>query len=94
MSWSCLCSERHRPFEKDLPVGSNDRPRQWFVLRRNYSVSAFNGGNREWSDFSDIECRVCGARWRSRALYVDYLRDDGFFPQTVAPRVPPLKELR
>lgn len=72
---ACSCSERHRLLPHHLPAGSNERPRQWFVTRRNYSVSAFNGYRRRWSDSSDIHCRVCGAYWRTAARFVIFLPD-------------------
>jgi hypothetical protein len=86
---ACRCSERARPFARDLSPGSNDRPRQWFVLRRNESCSAFNGYRSEWSDFSSVVCRVCGAHWRTKASFPDHLQNSDYFPQHAEPRVEP-----
>ena len=36
------------------------------VLRRNYSISAFNGYRREWSDFDVVHCNACGREWRTK----------------------------
>lgn len=87
---ACICTERNRPLKADLPNGSNERPRQWFVFRRNYSRSAFNGYRAVWSDFSDLSCRVCGAHWRSRASYVAKLDNCEFWPRERAPKVEPI----
>lgn len=84
----CSCSECNRPLKSALPPGSNERPRQWFVTSRNVARSAFNGYRETWSDFSWIECRVCGAFWKTKAKFVSELQDCEYFPQRVAPRVP------
>lgn len=89
---ACKCGERHRPFKNDLPEGSNERPRQWFVTRRNETASAFNGYRRVWSASSDIMCRVCGAFWRTKAKWVSELENCEYWPQQHAPRVEPWKE--
>lgn len=83
---SCRCSEAKRPLAPDLPANSNKRPRQWFVTRRNENCSAFNGYRRDWSAYSDVSCRVCGAHWRTKAAYVSSLRSCDFWPNH-APRV-------
>jgi hypothetical protein len=46
----------------------------WTVttLRANYS--AFNGGRRTPSAYSQVMCTVCRASWRTKAAYVDDLR--------------------
>jgi hypothetical protein len=43
--------------------------------RRNYS--AFNGYHCTPSEYSEVRCLVTGARWRTKAAYVDQLRDMG-----------------
>lgn len=89
---ACTCSEKQRPLT--VPAGSNDRPRQWFVLERNASRSAFNGYKQVWSDFSWVQCRVCGAHWKTKAAWVGDLKNCEHFPETVAPRVPAYEDLR
>jgi hypothetical protein len=89
---ACLCPERARPLATDLPPGSNDRPRQWFVIRRNESCSAFNGYRSQWSDFSTVECRVCSGYWKTKAKWVGSLRDCEYFPEQVAPRAEPFPD--
>jgi hypothetical protein len=42
---------------------------------RNYS--AFNGYHCTPSDYSEVRCLATGARWRTKAAYVDRLRDMG-----------------
>lgn len=83
---ACKCSERLAPLKSAIGAGDNRRPRQWFVLRRNYRCSAFEGYQRHWSPFSDVQCRVCGACWRTQAAYVEHLDDCEHWPATEAPR--------
>lgn len=87
---SCKCSERKRPFHCDLAQGSNERPRQWFVTRRNKVQSAFNGYRAEWSPYSDVHCRVCGEYWRTKASFVANLQNCEYFPRTVPPTIEPI----
>lgn len=82
---ACKCDERFAPFKSGLPEGSNERPRQWFVIRRHESCSAFTGYRRQWSEYSDVACRVCGSHWRTKADFVDELEDCTFWPKD-APR--------
>jgi hypothetical protein len=82
--------ERNQPFPIDLSPGSNERPRQWFVLTRNSSRSAFNGYRETWSDFSLIACRVCGAHWRTKSTFVSKLSNSEYFPERHEPRVEPI----
>jgi len=87
----CRCGERRRPLAPEV-AGTNRRPRQWFVTRRHYSQSAFSGYRREWSDSSDVHCRVCGAYWRTAASYVESLQDCEYFPERNPPAVEPAEE--
>lgn len=89
---ACRCNERKRPFKDELPEGSNDRPRQWFVLRRNESCSAFTGYKRRWSKTSSLVCRVCGSHWETQAQdTVDRLDNSEYFPQSSEPKVEPFE---
>lgn len=83
---ACSCPEKSAPLPVDLKPGDNRRPRQWFVIRRNRSRSAFNGYCEQWSDFSDVYCRACGRYWRTKAAYVSGLLNCEFWPNH-APRV-------
>lgn len=47
----------------------------WRVTVRKANYSAFNGGRRTPSAYSEIACGTCGRRWRTRAAYVDQLPD-------------------
>ncbi|MFD0032493.1 hypothetical protein ACFVJK_30350 [Streptomyces sp. NPDC127172] len=49
----------------------------WVVLARKCNHSAFNGGRRTPSDYSDVTCTApgCMGRWRTKAAYVDTLPD-------------------
>lgn len=51
------------------------RPTSWFVLLRESNRSAFNGGRLTPSAYSTVECLRCGAVWRTKAAYVEYLSD-------------------
>lgn len=46
----------------------------WRVTVRNANYSAFNGGMRTPSDYSEIHCEAeeggCGRFWRTKAKYV------------------------
>lgn len=48
---------------------------EWVVDHRNCNHSAFNGYNETPSRWSQIRCIRCGAIWRSKAAYVDKLKD-------------------
>ncbi len=55
------------------PAGHRAR---WVVRARRCNHSAFNGGHRTPSAYSEVVCPVCGRRWRTRAAYVDRLPDE------------------
>ncbi len=86
MTYACRCGEHKRIIGYDLPKGSNERPRQWFVYRRNESRSVFNGYRSTWSDYSHVYCRVCNCHWKTKAEYVGKLPDCEYWPKEVAPR--------
>ncbi|MER7487973.1 hypothetical protein ABTY20_19105 [Streptomyces sp. NPDC126497] len=73
MSGGTSCKDRaaHRP--------------SWRVLVRKANYSAFNGGRRTPSDYSELCCRACGAVWRTRAAYVDQTPD--VEPESRAPTI-------
>lgn len=91
---ACRCSERKRPFKADLVEGSNQRPRQWVVLKRNWTRSAFNGYKIKWSKTSYLMCRVCGCHWDTTAQgIVDKLNDSEFFAEgRIEPKVEPIDD--
>jgi hypothetical protein len=62
---ACKCGERKKPLHE----------RRWRVLQRKYAYSAFNGYRYTPSDYSCVHCRECGRKWRTKAAYVDDLRD-------------------
>jgi hypothetical protein len=59
MSGGTFCEDRkaHRP--------------HWRVTVRHANYSAFNGGRRTPSDYSEVHCQACGHVWRTKAAYVD-----------------------
>lgn len=61
----------------------------WFVVARKVNYSAFNGYHATPSDYSEVRCghpapeghrtrgvQYAGARWRTKAAYVDDLPDE------------------
>lgn len=62
---SCKCLERDKPFAK----------RAWRVLAYRCNHSAFNGYRRTPSQYSAVTCLACQASWRTKAGYVDSLKD-------------------
>jgi hypothetical protein len=65
VSFSCHCPERKKPV----------RERKWVVIQRNCNHSAFNGYHKTPSEYSDVYCQVCRALGRTKARYVDLLKD-------------------
>ncbi len=65
VSFGCRCAERHKP------VGE----RNWVVRQRRCHHSAFAGYRRTPSEYSEVVCLSCGACGRTKAAYVDFLRD-------------------
>lgn len=61
----CSCPERKKPIDQ----------RQWRVTARRCNYSAFNGYHWTPSDYSEVRCSECLASWRTKAQYVDRLRD-------------------
>lgn len=47
----------------------------WRVVVRRANYSAFNGGRRTPSAYSQLVCRACGAVWRTKAAYVGQVAD-------------------
>lgn len=62
---ACQCDERKKPV----------RERAWIVYNRRCHYSAFSGYGYTPSDYSAVHCRECNATWRTKARYVDELRD-------------------
>lgn len=46
---------------------------QWVVTVYRANYSAFNGGRRTPSRYSEVFCSPCCRRWRTRAAYVERL---------------------
>lgn len=53
--------------------GEHRRAWRVTVLRGNHS--AFNGYHFTPSAYSEVKCLTCGRIWRTKAAYVDTLRD-------------------
>lgn len=58
----CVDRKSHRP--------------HWVVTVRKANYSAFNGGRRTPSDYSEVRCPKCSGVWRTKAAYVDDLPDE------------------
>jgi len=50
--------------------------KHWVVRARKVNYSAFNGYRHTPSDYSEVICLQCPARWRTKAGYVDELPDE------------------
>lgn len=50
--------------------GNRDR---WVVAHYAHNHSWFNGGLYTASEYSEMRCDRCRARWRTKAAYVDEL---------------------
>jgi hypothetical protein len=67
VSFYCKCPERAKPVEQ----------RNWVVYYRYCNHSAFESPKygEHPSDYSTVKCLSCGAVGRTKAKYVDDLRD-------------------
>jgi len=67
VSFSCHCKERKKPLDK----------RAWVVIHRNHNHSAFESPKfyEHYSDYSTVKCLRCGAIGRTKAKYVNLLKD-------------------
>jgi hypothetical protein len=50
-------------------------PSHWRVKKRKHNNSAFNGRRHTPSDYSEVVCLRCNGSWRTKADYVDKLKD-------------------
>ena len=76
---SCKCPESKKPVDE----------RRWFVLQRRCNHSAFNGYRWTPSDYSSVQCHICGTVWRTKSDYVYKLKDgDNLYnlPETERPK--------
>jgi len=66
--FNCHCEERKKPV----------RERRWVVVHRyhNHSHFEYPKGAAHPSDYSTVRCLSCGAIGRTKAKYVDFLKDD------------------
>lgn len=64
-SLMCNCGERLISLEE----------RNWVIQDYKCNYSAFNGYRRTPSDYSCILCKTCGRSWRTKAKYVEKLRE-------------------
>lgn len=63
--YACTCPQSHKPVEA----------RAWFVVNRKSNRSTFTGGRRVASAYSEVRCGECCAVWRTKAAYVDKLKN-------------------
>ena len=66
VSFSCHCEERKKPVKK----------RNWVVCQRHARCSAFDGYRVRSSDYSRVKCLSCGISGRTKARYVELLKDE------------------
>lgn len=62
---TCQCPEAKKPLAD----------RRWYVTARHCNYSAFNGYHYTPSDYSEVRCSCCRCSWRTKAQYVNRLRD-------------------
>jgi hypothetical protein len=62
VKFSCRCPEKN---EREF------RKQHWKVLQYKFNKSAFNGYRKEESDYSTVQCDVCGSVGRTKGKYVD-----------------------
>lgn len=60
---ACRCGEHKKPVKE----------RRWVVLQRNQRCSAFDGYRVMSSDYSCVQCHICGTCWRTKADFVNTL---------------------
>ena len=63
-SFNCKCPERSKPIDE----------RNWVVYQYKWNSGAFVAGNGEPSDYSTVCCLSCNGIGRTKAKYVDQLR--------------------
>lgn len=54
-----------------------EHPATWTVDIYHANYSAYSGGQRTPSDYSQVRCGTCGRVWRTRAAYVEDLPRTG-----------------
>lgn len=64
VGFGCKCPERSKP------VGERD----WVVTEYKWNSGAFVTAGGEYSDYSEIRCLQCAARGRTKAKYVEQLK--------------------
>lgn len=47
----------------------------WRVKKRQHNNSAFHGRRHTPSDYSEVVCLRCDGSWRTKASYVEKLKD-------------------
>ena len=65
VSFSCHCEERKKPVKE----------RRWVIMQRCCNHSAFSGYHRTPSDYSTVMCLSCLSVGRTKARYIDELRN-------------------
>lgn len=73
---------------------SQDHRPAWRVVVRGANYSAFNGGRRTPSPYSQLQCGECGAAWRTKAAYVAAIPDASPAPTCARCRKPADTECR
>jgi hypothetical protein len=66
---ACRCPEAEKPLTE----------RAWVVSQRRGNQSAFNGYRWTPSEYSLVYCQKCHAMWRTKARFVDQLKDGSLY---------------
>lgn len=70
-------SDQYGFASQPIACRTTDHRSTWSVDVRNANYSAFNGGRRTPSVYSQVRCGTCGRVWRTKAAYVRTLPDTG-----------------
>lgn len=62
---ACQCEERNKTVAE----------RNWVVVQREWAQSRYRYNIPLPSDTSAVQCLTCQAKWRTKARYIDDLRD-------------------
>lgn len=67
-SFYCKCPERKKPVDQ----------RNWVVRVYRWNFSKFVKAGGEYSDYSTVQCKSCGAVGRTKAKYVNQLKHEKY----------------
>ena len=69
--WMCQCPAYHNA--GSAAAKKKYGQQHWRVTQYKCNHSAFNGYRKTPSQYSEVQCNVCGHRWRTTGAYVETL---------------------